>query len=113
MVMPSLSFLAVRIEKCQQTLIFCYPFFDGVAPIQLLVVRIEKCQQTPCRFVAYDGFLSRLSFIAFWCSLHFWSPHFGNNMHHSLGDFLSLRSCLLGCIGNQLPLTVFDEFHFV
>ena len=47
MVMPSLSFLAVRIEKCQQTLIFCYPFFDGVAPIQLLVVRIEKCQQTP------------------------------------------------------------------
>ena len=95
------------------------PFFAIHFLMVMLLFSFWLCESRsvngpPCCFVAHDGFPNLLSFIAIWCSLHPWSPHFGNNMHHGLGEFLSLRLCFLGCTGNQLLLTdLFDEFYFV
>ena len=112
MVMFLLSFFGCENREVSTNFLLLF-LFDGVAFIQFWRCESRSVNRPPCRFMAYVGFPNLLSFLVIGCSLHSWSPHFGDNMHHSLGDSLSLRSCLLGCIDNQLPLTVFDEFHFV
>ena len=106
--------MVISIWSIQPLVLVAIHFFDGDAPIQFLAVRIEKCQHLPLSFGCLWWFYKFVFFPRNLVLASFWSSHFGNNMHHGLGNFLSLRLCLLGRTGNQLLLTdLFDEFYFV